>query len=199
MKLSKASLAIELSRLKRFEEGEIKLEQYSTDSEIAASVLWNALLIGDIKCKTIADLGAGTGILGIGAMLVGAKKVFLVEKEEEALRMAKENAGGMKNISIISCDIGNFKENVETVIMNPPFGTKKEHADKVFLEKAFSIAKVIYSIHKSSTKRFIEAITKDNCFRITHEWKLTFPIKRSYRFHTKPKVNIKVSCFRMEK
>ncbi len=85
------------------------------------------------------------------------------------------------------------------MIMNPPFGTKKEHTDRAFLEKAFSIAKVIYSIHKSSTKKFVEAISKDNGFRVTHEWNLKLPIKRSYRFHTKPRVNIEACCFRIEK
>jgi putative methylase len=199
MKFSKSSLAIELSKLKVFEQGEIKLEQYSTDSEIAAEILWNAFLIGDIKEKTIADLGAGTGILGIGAALLGAENVFLVEKEEKALRIAKENAKMMKNISIIGSDIDNFKDNVYMVIMNPPFGTKNEHADKVFLEKAFSVTKIIYSIHKSSTRNFVEAITKHHDFTITHEWRFGFPIKRSYHFHRKPKVNIEVSCFRMEK
>ena len=32
----------------------------------------------DIKDKTIADLGCGTGILGLGAAVLEAKKVYLI-------------------------------------------------------------------------------------------------------------------------
>jgi putative methylase len=199
MKLSKSSLAIELSKLKTFSEGEIKLEQYSTDSEIAAEILWNAFLIGDINGKTVADLGAGTGILGIGAEILGATKVFLVEKEEKALKIAEENAENIEGVKIIGKDINDFEDAVDTVIMNPPFGTKSEHADKAFLDKAFSITDVVYSIHKTSTRKFVEAMARDHCFTITHCWNYSFPIKRSYHFHRKPKVNIDVSCFRIKR
>jgi hypothetical protein len=39
---SKAGLAVILSKLKSFEEPKVRVEQYSTDSEIAATVLWHA-------------------------------------------------------------------------------------------------------------------------------------------------------------
>jgi len=70
---TKSSLAIELSNLNVFSKAKVKLEQYPTDSEIAADVLWNAYMKDELKGKTIADLGCGTGILGIGALLLGAK------------------------------------------------------------------------------------------------------------------------------
>src|SRR3989338_8397937 len=88
-KMSKSSLAIELSKLKVFESPKVRQEQYPTDSEIAASVLWNAYILGDLEGKVIADLGCGTGILGIGALLLGAKKVFFIEVDKKALETAK--------------------------------------------------------------------------------------------------------------
>lgn len=47
----------------------------------------------------------------------------------------------------------------DIVVMNPPFGTRKKHADRIFLEAAFQIAHVaVYSLHKTSTRTFIESI-----------------------------------------
>ena len=71
---SKAGLARVLSGLKGFDEAKVRLEQYPTDGETAADILWNMYILGDIDGKVIVDLGAGTGILGIGAGLLGAKR-----------------------------------------------------------------------------------------------------------------------------
>ena len=73
--MTKTQLAVELSRLKTFQKPKMYLEQYPTDSEIAADMLWSADMQGDIEGKVIADLGAGTGILGIGALILGAKGI----------------------------------------------------------------------------------------------------------------------------
>ena len=60
--ITKSRLAIELSELKVFESAKLKLEQYPTDSEIAADILWNAFMHGDIEGKTIADLAKRLGV-----------------------------------------------------------------------------------------------------------------------------------------
>ena len=97
--LSKSELAIVLSKLKGFKRPKVSVEQYSMDSEVGASVLWNAALLGDIKQKVSVDLGCGTGILGIGALLLGAKKVYFVDSDQEALEIAKENWRKVKSES----------------------------------------------------------------------------------------------------
>ena len=88
---SKSQLAIILSKLEVFSDPKVKAEQYVTDSEAAASALWNANLLGDIEGKVIADLGCGTGNLGIGAMLLGARRILLIDSDEGALKIAKNN------------------------------------------------------------------------------------------------------------
>src|SRR3989338_1673942 len=88
---SKSRLAIALSRLEGFSEPKVRQEQYLMDSEIGASVLWNACLLGDIRGKVIADLGCGTGMLGIGALMLGAKQVLFVDMDKNALETAKNN------------------------------------------------------------------------------------------------------------
>ncbi|MBU2561140.1 MAG: METTL5 family protein [Nanoarchaeota archaeon] len=91
MEYSKSQLAIALSKLDVFSSPKPGLEQYPTDSEIAAEVLWQAGMLGDIKGLTIADLGCGTGILGIGALLLGAKKVFFVDTDTAAMAVLGNN------------------------------------------------------------------------------------------------------------
>jgi len=200
---TKSSLAVVLSQLSAFRHSHTYAEQYPTDSEIAAAVLWNAYMNGDISSKTIADLGAGTGILGIGCLLLGAKKVYFVDSDADALEIAKENLASVdktlaKKAVFIAADIKEFNEHADAVVMNPPFGTKKIHADKIFLEQAFRIADVIYSFHKAESKGFLAAFSSDNGFSITHMWEFDFPIKQTMEFHTKKIHRFKVIAARFE-
>ena len=48
-------------------------------------------MAGNIKGRKVADLGAGTGLLGIGAGLLGASEVLFVEKDENAIKILKQN------------------------------------------------------------------------------------------------------------
>lgn len=201
-KLSRSGLAIELSAIKWFISPKVSVEQYMTDSEIAATVLWDAYMKGDIKGNVIADLGAGTGVLGIGAMLLGAKKVYFVESEGSAMDICKENVKNIESEGLSGFflgDVSGFDKKVDTVVMNPPFGVKSEHSDRRFLEKAFEISEVVYSFHKSETKNFVEAFAKDNNFKITQVIDFKFPLRATMKFHRKRIEKINVSCFRFVK
>lgn len=195
--VSKSQLAIALSKLKTFEDPVIQKEQYATDSEIAAEVLWNAFMSGDIEDKTVADLGCGTGVLGIGALLLGAKKVYFVDKDEPALKIAQKNCKELElDGEFVNTIASEFSEKVDTVVQNPPFGTRSKHADRIFLETAFGIASVIYSFHKTSTKEFIIKKAEENNFNVTHEWKVNFPLKKTYDHQKKRLEKIDVTVFR---
>ncbi len=203
---SKSGLAVALSRLEGFKEPKVSVEQYAMDSEVGAFVLWNGLLKEDIRGKVSADMGCGTGILGIGALLLGAKKVFFVDSDSSALGTAKksfEKVKGEYSIegeAVFLCnDVGDFSEKCDTVIENPPFGVKVRHADRAFLKKAFETGKVIYSFHKSESKSFIERFSAKNEFKITGVWDFKFPLKATYGFHSSRIKYIDVSCFRLEK
>ena len=199
---SKARLAVELSKLDVFEEPDAGTEQYPVDSEIGADALWNAYFLDDIEGMTIADLGCGTGLLGIGALLLGAKKVYFVDSDENVLEAAKQNLSKFADMGeavFLHQDVNEFSEKAHAVIQNPPFGTKTKHADREFLVKAFSTARVVYSFHKATSKDFIEKLSGDNGFRVTHYWEHDFPIKASQLFHKRKIHRIKVGCWRMER
>lgn len=205
---SKSELAIILSTLKGFYEGEVRLEQYSTDSETAADMLWKAYLLGDIKGRVIADLGCGTGILGIGACLLGAKKVYFADIDKNALETTKVNVAKVKSecsyiwlrridTVFIYSDIGKFnKSGIDTVLQNPPFGTKTRHKDVYFLEKAIKVAKTGYSFHKSETLNYLNGFLLKRNVRITHIWDFKLPLKQTYKFHRSRIKRINVACIR---
>ena len=203
---TKSRLAMVLSRLEGFKDPNLRQEQYITDSEVAASVLWNANMLGDIKGKSIADLGCGTGVLGIGALLLGARKVVFVDMDKSTLETAKNNLAKLKSefslytgfAEFINQDIKEVVIDVDVVLQNPPFGTKVKHHDIIFLEKAFKTATVVYSFHKSESKRFLECFSAKKNARLTHVWGFKFPLKATFSFHRRQIHRIDVSCFRFE-
>ena len=196
--MNKKKLEIDLSLLKEFIERDIKLEQYPTPSHIAAEVLWDSNVSG----KKIADLGCGNGIFGIGALILGAKEVVFLDIDEKVLKVAKENLKLIENkfekkfkVKFILSDVNEFDKKVDIIFQNPPFGTKNEHADRDFLEVAVENCLELYTFHKTSTKKFVEAFCRDNSFKLLKEYRFKFPLKAAFKFHKFAVKDIEVSCF----
>jgi len=199
--MNKSSLAILLSKLAVFSKPKAELEQYPTDSENASFVLWHAYMLHDIENKVIADLGCGTGILGLGALLLGAKKCFFVDKSKEDIEKAKENLAmleketGMKlrkKAVFIASEIETFKEKADTVIQNPPFNN-----DRVFLEKALEISQVSWSMHNISTLDFLKKFLEKRG-KLTNIFKIQIELKKTMLWHTRKNRRIDVVCLRVE-
>jgi len=207
--LSKKQLAVALSRLKGFEKPDFKLEQYQTESEIGAEIIWNIACRREIQGKTAADLGCGTGLLGIGLLLAGADKVYFVDIDDNAIETAKKNLEfienefdiELKDKAVFVVDkVENFNKKVEIVIENPPFGIQgKSHSDKEFLGKAMQISKLVYSFHKAESKGFINAFSRDNGFKTEGYWEFDWPLKQTMKYHTKKIHYFKVGCWRLVK
>ncbi|MCB9361832.1 methyltransferase [Candidatus Woesearchaeota archaeon] len=195
--LSKSTLAIRLSKLKTFENPKIHLEQYPTDSEVAASVLHQAYMLGDIEDKRIADYGAGTGILSIGAALMGAQEVQGMEIDEDAIGSANNNATGIPNLRFKHKDALKEEAVFDTIIQNPPFGAQIRKADTPLLAHAISHAPVVYSIHMAKSEAYLREFIRKQGGKITHAWTYEFPLKSSYSFHTKRIKRIEVIVFRI--
>ncbi len=197
-KISKKSLAIELERLEGFKNPKLFLEQYLTPPNLAAEIAVNASLLDDIDL--VLDLGCGTGMLTIAFELLGFRSVG-VDIDLDALKIAKANSKRIGvNPDFILCDVKFFEsKNTFTVVMNPPFGIQKKHADRIFLKKALELGDVIYSIHSAGSEKFVKGICERSGFRITHVWRYLIPLKKTYDFHEKEFKRIAVEVFRVEK
>ncbi|MFZ0004760.1 MAG: METTL5 family protein [Methanoregula sp.] len=194
MKLRHLEMA--LQRCKGFEKPRAEWEQYQTPAPLGARLLYDAFLHGDIERKAVMDLGCGTGILAIGAALLGAKKVMAVDFDPGAIRAAQTNAALFEvDISFIVSDLSSptatptLEEQVgpcDTVIMNPPFGAQKQklHADRPFIDCALVLAPVTYGIFNAGSTPFVESYIKGRG-KVTGQVGGIFPIKRSFSFHTK--------------
>ena len=198
---SKKELEVILSKLKQIDLPKVELEQYFTPSNIAAEVLWLAFMNGDIRDKIVADLGCGNGILGIGAALLGAKRIIFLDADHSSIMAAKHNFKNfkLKNALFLNKDITHFNNKVDTVIQNPPFGVQNEHADRIFLIKAMKLSDIVYSFHKLESRKFIEALARDYDFRLNSLLKFKFEIKKTQKFHTKKVYSVNVGCFILRK
>ena len=182
--MRKKQLEIILQRaLEDFHPKKAYYEQYSTPPNIAADMLFVAM--EDIVGKKVADLGCGNGILGIGAKLLGAEKVFCVDIDERAIEIAKKNARKLGvEIEFYNMDVEDFHIPVDTVIQNPPFGCQVRNADRKFLRKAVEVGNIVYSLHRSETVEFIRKFCMEVLSAEAEEIKMyKFPIKREFEFH----------------
>lgn len=206
--LSKSALAIRLSKLLKFSNHSLGLEQYETPSEIAADFLWQIhMMDGNINGKKIADIGCGTGILGIGALLLGAKHVTFIEIDNSAIEILKEN---LKNIEIetgqnfsyqvIHSDISSAGTiQSEICICNPPFGTKNKHVDRDFLSAALRMSNVVYSFHKTVTLDYLQDFFSSKGFEVTVMHNYDFELHATQKFHKRELHRIEVSTIRIKK
>lgn len=184
----------ELLNLKTFAKAKANLEQYTTPARIAANIVtkWEK----HIKDKTVLDLGAGTGTLGIAALLAGAQKAIFVEKDLDAAKILKENLealGLKKKAEIVVTDINLTDIEADITIMNPPFGTRKEHADREFLDYALSHSNFLISIHKTSTLDAITKHIKGLGAEILDSKQLDYRLEHTMEHHRKEKQAIEVS------
>lgn len=184
--MNKKNLAIKLSKLQTIDSPKMEFEQYQTPGEMAAEMVWLAYSRGDVEDKIVCDLGCGNGILGIASLTFGARKVIFVDIDKKAIDTAKTNAKQFKNAKFVFSDISDFNQRCDTTIMNPPFGARNKHYDKKFLEKAFAISNVVYSIHKASTVKFLKKFGKKHGKNSEKIFAKRFPIRNQYLHHTKP-------------
>lgn len=200
MKLKHLEMA--LQRIAGYRHPRAALEQYQTPAPLAARLLYHALMKGDIEGKTVCDLGCGTGMLAIGAALLGAECVKGIDSDTIAIESANANAvllGARVDFMVGDVRDATLPDRLgscDTVIMNPPFGAQKAHADRPFIDLALAVAPVTYSIFNAGSTQFIETYTAKRA-RIDERVGGVFPIKRTFSFHTRDVQEIEVEILRL--
>ncbi|XP_042481299.1 rRNA N6-adenosine-methyltransferase METTL5 isoform X2 [Macadamia integrifolia] len=151
-----------LGNLEQFPNPKIELEQYPTGPHIASRMVFTAEnSFGDIGGKVVADYGCGCGTLSVAAALLSAEYVMGIDIDPQSLEIASLNAEDLElDINLIQSDIRNSAWRgsvVDTIIMNPPFGTRKKGADMDFLFMALKVAsQAVYSLHKTTTREHVK-------------------------------------------
>lgn len=179
--MKQRKLEIVLEQVQVFESPSSELEQYSTPAPIAARLLHIAFLHGDVAGVRVVDLGCGTGILALGAALLGGV-VTGVDSDKRALAIARRNAKAL-DVDVVwrARSIESFEGSFDTVVMNPPFGAQKRRSDRPFLLKAVSLGNVVYLLHNSVVNGFVRRFLKPH--RVTDAIPVELPIAHTFKFH----------------
>ena len=154
----------------------------------------------------MADLGCGCGMLSIGSIMLGAEFVVGLEIDPDAIEICQENISDFEidNIDIIQTDVSKdvppqMAKKFDTVILNPPFGTKHNKGlDMTFVKYGLCLAKnTVYSLHKTSTRAHVLKKAKEDWgvdAKVIAELKYDLPA--SYKHHKKTSVDIEVDFVR---
>ncbi|XP_047258294.1 rRNA N6-adenosine-methyltransferase METTL5-like [Capsicum annuum] len=193
-----------LGSLQQFSNPKIELEQYPTGPHIASRMLYTAEnSFEDVNSKVVADFGCGCGTLGLAAGLLGAESIIGLDIDAESLEIAYENANELElDMDFIQCDINSLNwrgQIVETVVMNPPFGTRRKGADMNFLSLAMKVAsQAVYSLHKTTTREHVKraALRDYNARSAEVICELRYDVPQLYIFHKKKEVDIAVDLWR---
>ncbi|KAM7515353.1 hypothetical protein LguiA_004936 [Lonicera macranthoides] len=193
-----------LGSLDQFPNPKIELEQYPTGAHIASRMLYTAEnSFGDVSDRVVADFGCGCGTLGIAAALLGAEHVIGLDVDAQSLEIASVNADELElDMNFVQCDIRNLGwrgQIVDTVVMNPPFGTRSKGADMDFLCVALKVAsQAVYSLHKTTTRDHVKraALRDYNASSADVLCELRYNVPQLYKFHKKKEVDIAVDLWR---
>ncbi|MEM1508526.1 MAG: METTL5 family protein [Thermofilaceae archaeon] len=201
--LRKKILEILISRIPSYPQPRVELEQYVTPPHLASRILWIAAFYHDLE-GTIIDLGAGTGRLGLGAAILGAPHVILVDIDAKALRVALAAArslGVEAYVDTVCVEASKFEasRNARCVIQNPPFGVHKKGVDIEFLRNALRLAPTVFSIHKVESLDYVLAKCKEMGYspEILFEEVIRLPPTMSH--HRKKSHKVRVAAIRVSK
>ena len=196
-------LAMLLSGLEPHPYNSIELEQYSIDGDLAARWITDIAAFGDLSegCS-IADLGAGNGILGLGALVMGAGRAILVEADQEACDVAKSNADSMgfaDSTEVIQATLGsdlvNFNS-ADVVISNPPWGRQTPRADRPFLEAMIAAAVPTHLLH-SAEATHIQTLFEDAGWSAERYGEADFALPAAYSHHSRQRGRTRAAFWRL--
>ncbi len=199
----------QLQQVDAFESPKVLLEQYPTRPHIAACMLHTIeSTYNDIQDKIVADLGCGCGVLSLGAVFLGASFVTGIDVDPDALDTFQENIEAFEtdnDIDLILADVTHedslksMHKKFDTVIMNPPFGTKHNKGiDMTFLKQGLKLARrAVYSLHKTSTRNHVlKKAQEDWGVEAKVIAELRYDLPATYKHHKKASVDIEVDFIR---
>ena len=199
-------LAMQLSSLTPHPCQSVELEQYPTEGNLAAAWLTKIGLGDGFEGKHVLDLGAGNGVLGIGAAFLGAKHVTMVECDPMTVKVLEENVrnvDGMAMCTILESRVEGrpltLEVPVDMAIMNPPWGVQTQRADRAFFETIFAMnIPLVHFIHSIEAEHLLP-LAHSNGYELHSIYQDDFRLPPAYAHHSKNKATTRIRCYRLEK
>jgi rRNA N6-adenosine-methyltransferase METTL5 len=184
-----------------FVDPKVMLEQYPTSAHIAAHMIHLAAQRGDIENSSVLDIGIGTGMLSIASIAMGSSLNVGVDVDIDALTLAQSNIELMDvedSIDLVNMDIQDLElyYKFDTVVMNPPFGTRNAGIDTLFVKKAMEHSNVCYSLHKTSTRSHFDKLADENGWSFEVCAELNYELPKTMKHHKDKSRDIKVDLYR---
>lgn len=90
-------------------------------SERARLSIFN--MLGNLENKTVLDLFAGTGSLGLEALSRGASSCTFVENHPKTLQILKQNLQNIENATVLKADAYQYtpKDQFDLIFLDPPY------------------------------------------------------------------------------
>ncbi len=181
----------------------VKLEQYATDGDLASRWLADIAAFGDLsKGCTVADLGAGTGVLGLGALAMGAGRAILVEADQAACEVAKSNAESMgfaDSVEVIQATLGSDPVNLgsaDVIISNPPWGRQTPRADRPFFEAMIAATAPAHLLH-SAEATHIQPLFEEAGWSTERYGEADFALPAAYSHHSRQRGRTRAAFWRL--
>lgn len=194
-----------LNGLERLKSPSPGLEQYFTPPPVAASIVYDAAMRGDVIGRRIADLGCGVGTFAIASMIMGAASASGFDVDEKSVQTAARNAlrclpaEKLAAASFETLSVEEVKGRFDTVFQNPPFGSQRRNADVPFLKKALEISDTVYTIHLRRTRSFIEEKVRELGGKVDFEKSFTYEMPWMFRFHDRRSRKFELILFKVVK
>ncbi len=183
--------------------GVVELEQYSTDGNLAARWLVDIATFGDLNHgDTIADLGSGNGVLGVGALAMGAGRAILIEADQEACNTALTNieqSGFSGSAIVIQASLGIDSidiESADVIISNPPWGRQSPKADRPFLDAILSSGITAHLMHSAEASH-IEPLFEEHGWAVERYGEADFALPATYSHHSRQRGKTRAAFWRL--
>ena len=175
-------------------------EQVATPAEAAVDLLATLDRRGELSGRSVLDLGCGTGRLAIGAALLGAHPVTGVEIDPTLAPLARAaaRAAGVV-IEVHASDVARWKRAADVVVMNPPFGAQRAHADRPFWDRAFTLARSsIGAFSAAASRTFIARLALDRDAHVVEVKPVPWNLPRTFPHHRAANVRLAVDRWVIE-
>ena len=177
-----------------------------------------------IQGRTVFDLCAGNGILGLGALKIGSSSVVLVETDSERSRCSARNAEKVSEkviqihttwdqlgthpavqdidegtVIVATCHIdgpADWTMNEALVLMNPPFGTVIKGSDRVPIKAACAMKPRIIEIMHSRHATHLRPLMESGGYIVERRFNAEFDLPRQAEHHVSERSHTDVSVWR---
>ena len=192
--MRRSELVRALERVPAFADPQRALEQVITPSEAAATLLAAAERWDGLAGRSVADLGCGTGRLAIGAALLGAAPVRGIDVDAASVATAQDaaSAAGVDARFEVG-EVATFRGPSEIVVMNPPFGAQRRHADRPFWSTAYTAAgRSVYAFALADARTFIAERAVARGAQVLEVERVPWSLPRTFPHHVRRRVSLEV-------